>query len=395
MTLRFLRLGDVASFMGGGTPSRKRVENFGGGIPWVKTTDLNNKKVFSTEETLTPRGLADSSCKMIPAQAVLVAMYGGFNQIGRTGLLLRESAINQALTAIIPDRSRLLPEFLLEWLNFRVAYWRRFAGSSRKDPNITKGDVADFPVPVVPLALQELLASAACLWDAAIERTEKLIGAKGRRYSHQVSLLLIGSSHSRRHRVGEAAQEVLERNRCGNVERVLSVTNSRGFILPEEHFERRVASADLSNYKIVRRGQFAYNPSRINVGSIARLDDWDEGVLSPMYVVFRLDESRIESNYFMHWLQSHDAHHRIGACAQGSVRETVPFSEFARLPIPLPSTERQEAIARYLDSIRAEIELLSRSRVSLVAQKRGLMQKLLTGEWRPPHTFATGGKAVE
>ena len=56
-------------------------------IPWVKTTDLSNGLITETEERLTKLGLEDSSCKMVPAKAVVVAMYGGFYQIGRTGSL--------------------------------------------------------------------------------------------------------------------------------------------------------------------------------------------------------------------------------------------------------------------------------------------------------------------
>ena len=138
----------------------------------------------------------------------------------------------------------------------------------------------------------------------------------------------------------------------------------------------------MSNYKVVRRGQYAYNPSRINVGSIARLDGWDDGVLSPMYVVFGVDETKINSDYFLHWLDSHEARERIKKSAQGSVRETVSFSEFASLAIPLPDTAKQTAIARYLNALREEVALLGQSVEALKQQKRGLMQKLLTGQWR-------------
>ena len=62
---QLIRLEEVANFMGGGTPSRTRPQYFDGGIPWVKTTDLNNGMIFKTEETLTTLGLAESSCKMI------------------------------------------------------------------------------------------------------------------------------------------------------------------------------------------------------------------------------------------------------------------------------------------------------------------------------------------
>jgi len=230
---------------------------------------------------------------------------------------------------------------------------------------------------------QRYIAELLKTQDTAIQKTEQLIAAKARHYSHELSRLISRGQHPHGH-IGAFADEVSTRNRGGNEARVLSVTNSRGFVLPEDQFERRVASADLSNYKVVRRGQYAYNPSRINVGSIARLDGWGDGVLSPMYVVFRLDEDKVNSDYFLHWLNSHEARQRIKNSAQGSVRESVSFSEFAAITIPLPDTNTQTAIARYLNALREEVDLLGQSVAALKTQKRGLMQKLLTGQWRLP-----------
>jgi len=182
--------------------------------------------------------------------------------------------------------------------------------------------------------------------------------------------------------IGECVVEVSERNHNSNIKRVLSVTNHSGFVLPENQFERRVASADLSNYKVVSRGQYAYNPSRINVGSIARLDDWDQGVLSPMYTVFALDETKVDSDYFQHWLLSHEAKQRIRKSAQGSVRETVSFTGLGAIPFPLPPLDKQRKIAEILNVAKAEIDLLKKLAEAYRKQKRGLMQKLLTGQWR-------------
>ena len=243
--------------------------------------------------------------------------------------------------------------------------------------------VGALPVYLPCLRMQECVVSTLSEWDTAIEKTEQLISARELHYTYELSRLISQGEHPRSH-VGNFAKEVSERNRGGNDERVLSVTNSRGFVLPEDQFERRVASADLSNYKVVARGQYAYNPSRINVGSIARLDDWDMGVLSPMYVVFGLDSSRINSDYFLHWLDSHEARERIKKSAQGSVRETVSFTEFAAIAFPLPDLDRQAAIARYLNTLREEISTLGVYIEKLKEQKRGLMQKLLTGQWRVP-----------
>jgi type I restriction enzyme S subunit len=81
----------------------------------------------------------------LPKNTEFVAMYGGFNQIGRTGLLVNESACNQALSAIYPNE-QIDPFFLLTYLNHKVDDWKNFAASSRKDPNITKSDVLAFPL---------------------------------------------------------------------------------------------------------------------------------------------------------------------------------------------------------------------------------------------------------
>ncbi len=173
-----------------------------------------------------------------------------------------------------------------------------------------------------------------------------------------------------------------KRNSSGTIDRVLSVTNNRGFVLPEDQFERRVASSDLGNYKVITRGQYAYNPSRINVGSIARLDGWDKGVLSPMYVVFKVNEEKVNSDFFLHWLSSHEARERIKRSAQGSVRETVSFTDLGAILFPLPRLEQQQIIAEALNTARQEIEILKKQVQAYCIQKCGLMQKLLTGQWR-------------
>ena len=248
---------------------------------------------------------------------------------------------------------------------------------------LNKAALKELPIGLPPIEEQEAINALFRKWDTAIQKTAQLITAKEQHYSHELSRLIGQSRHPHDH-IGNFAKEVSERNRGGNEARVLSVTNSRGFVLPEDQFKRRVASANLSNYKIVRQGQYAYNPSRVNVGSIARLDNWDEGVLSPMYVVFRLDEAKVDSDYFSHWLNSNEARYRIANSAQGSVRQTVSFKEFAAIQIPLPERSRQTRIARYLNALRKEIDLLKAYRGRLQKQKRGLMQKLLTGQWRIP-----------
>lgn len=382
------KLSDVSTFCGGSTPSRDHPEYFNGNIPWIKTTDLNNSVLYKTEENITSLGLNNSSCKIIKSGAVCVAMYGGFNQIGRTCLLGIDATINQALTAIIPNE-KLLNFYLLLYLNNNVRAWKSYAGSSRKDPNITKKDIESFKIIVPPLAEQEKIAEILGTWDEAIEKLSSLIEQKKLLKKGLMQKLLTGKTRLstftqpwKEVKLGAVLEAISRRNKNLNISRVLSVTNSRGFILPEEQFSRGVASEDLSNYKVVKNGEFAYNPSRLNVGSIDRLDNFTDGVLSPMYVIFKCNE-KLSSNYMKHWITTTEFNTKVRNSAQGSVRETVDFKTLSSIKINLPSDiSEQQAIADVLSTADDEIDLLNKKLILFKEQKKGLMQQLLTGQVR-------------
>lgn len=136
-------LGEISEITSGSTPSRAIDAFFvGGKIPWVKTTDLNNSFLTETEECITPEARA----RVNPPGSVLVAMYGGLKQIGRTGCLSVPAATNQAISVLRLDQKVAIPAYVLAWLNAKVGDWKRVASSSRKDPNITGADVAGFPI---------------------------------------------------------------------------------------------------------------------------------------------------------------------------------------------------------------------------------------------------------
>lgn len=247
--------------------------------------------------------------------------------------------------------------------------------------NITKKEFLWIPIQIPPIQEQNKIAEMLDLWENAIEKTKALIAVKEKQFEWLTSNLINRAGHKRTAASGLMI-EVSKRNKNSTIERVLSVTNHSGFVLPEEQFERRVASANVSNYKVVEQGQYAYNPSRINVGSIARLDDWENGILSSMYVVFKLDTKKVCSDYFLHWLNSSEARQRIKNSAQGSVRETVSFKDLGAIDIPLPAMDVQKEVTYKLNLAQKEISLLKKTLKQYRSQKRGLMQKLLTGEWQ-------------
>lgn len=152
------KLGDIAAIRAGTTPSRSQSEFYANGsIHWVKTTDLNNSYIYTTEEKVS----SVAKVKLNLEGSVLVAMYGGFNQIGRTGYLKITAATNQAISVLSVKKDKLTSLYLLTWLNAKIGYWRKLAVSSRKDANITGADVAAFPIMLPGLPEQQKIA--ACL----------------------------------------------------------------------------------------------------------------------------------------------------------------------------------------------------------------------------------------
>lgn len=135
---------------------------------------------------------------------------------------------------------------------------------------------------------------------------------------------------------------------------VYSVTNDKGFCTG--YFSKEVASKDKSTYKIVPRGYFAYNPSRINVGSIDWQNCESRVIVSPLYIVFSISD-KLKQQYLLHYLKSDIALTYIKTYAIGSVRDNLKLSMLKEFPINLCSIEEQQRIAAVLDKVSDLIAL--------------------------------------
>lgn len=148
------QLGEVAQTTSGGTPNRELPNFFGGGIPWVKSGELHDYEVTSSEETLTQDGLENSSAKLMPPGTILLALYGA--TVGAVSKLSIEAATNQAVCCITPQpivnvdylicTLRLLTPRLLS---------QRVGGAQ---PNLSQGIVRTLSLPLPPLPLQQEFA---------------------------------------------------------------------------------------------------------------------------------------------------------------------------------------------------------------------------------------------
>lgn len=172
-------------------------------------------------------------------------------------------------------------------------------------------------------------------------------------------------------------KEISRKNKNRDNNNILSVSNSLGFIKQSEQFEdREIASSDTSNYKIVNKNEYAYNPARINVGSIARLQNFDCGIVSPMYTIFTIDISKITYEYFDLFLQSSTFQKQLSQKLEGSVRQCLTFASMQNILIKLPPLETQIEISGKMKFIDSKIKLESDYLNLLQSEKNYLLKNL-------------------
>ncbi|MDT7849400.1 restriction endonuclease subunit S [Methylophilus sp. VKM B-3414] len=158
---------------------------------------------------------------------------------------------------------------------------------------------------------------------------------------------------------------------------VQSVTNKHGFINQDELFEGRViASKDLSNYYIIKKGAFAYNPSRIDVGSLAYKGDDLISVVSPLYVSFYAKPNLIVDRFLLNWFTSQNFKTQMNSSFEGSVRNTLSYDALSKIIVSLPCLEEQTKISDLLSVIE---DKLTHTQIQLAAAKQykqGLLQQM-------------------
>ena len=169
-SIKNVRIGDFCETGSGSTPSRDQMARYydGGTIPWVKSGELRESIINATEEHITEAALRETSVKLVPANALLVAMYGA--TVGRLGILGMQATTNQAVCHIVPDPNQADVTYLFRALETKVGEMlSRTVGGAQ--PNINQGIVKDLRVPLPPLEEQRHIA--AILDQAETLRTQR------------------------------------------------------------------------------------------------------------------------------------------------------------------------------------------------------------------------------
>jgi len=266
-------------------------------------------------------------------------------------------------------------------------------------------DLSKLKVPLPPLPEQRKIAEILRTWDEAIEKLEALQKAKLRSYRALTHALVFGArqlqgfratDEAEQHRwftlpaswgcrpIAKLAKEISERNVESEQHEVLSCSKHDGFVRSLEYFKRQVFSADLSGYKMIWRGDFGFPSNHVEEGSIGLQNLTDIGVVSPIYTVFRFSPTKVDADFAFAVMKTGLYRHIFEISTSASVdrRGSLRWSEFAKLPFPVPPLFEQRAIVDALQTARTGLDSVGAEIGALTRQKRGLMQKLLTGQWR-------------
>lgn len=398
-TWRLLPVGKILLDSQYGT-NEPAVEN--GNTRVVGMKDIQDGRVLTDDLSCSNLSKDECSSYLLSRGDLLINRTNSYDLVGKVGIFDsdEEVAFASYLVRLKVDRTQVNPRFLNYWLNGNIAQTliKKIATKAVSQANVNPTEFKKHcHVPVPPLAEQSVIIRVLSTWDKAIENCERLILAKEARYTWLSGKLLFGEhkdesslktrwyvvpNHWKIVKIGNVAKEVKVTNGAGDELPVLSCTKYDGLVDSLSYFGKQVFSLDTSAYKVVSRGEFAYATNHIEEGSIGYQDFYEKGLVSPMYTVFKTSTA-IDDGYLFKVLKTETYRHifQVNTSASVDRRGSLRWNEFAKLPIPLPPIEEQKKISATLDVARQEILLLKQQADALRRQKRGLMQKLMTGVW--------------
>ena len=362
---------DYGEVVTGNTPPTSHAEYYeNGSYLWASPADLGiNKNITETKTKLSLSGFKKT--RNIPKGSVLVTCIG--STIGKMGMATETMSSNQQINSIVVnDKSnsdfvysaicRAFPRYLSAVSVQAVPILSK--SNFEKLPNYTTCRDEQAKIGYFLNLLDERIATQ----NKVIEDLKKLKSAIAERVYNCRTYQL--------YRIGDVIEQVSKRNNSMSIDKVLSVSNKLGFINQSEQFEDRiVASEDTSNYKIVYKDDFAYNPARINVGSIARLKHFNKGIVSPMYICFRVKQG-IALDYLEYFFTTNYFFNEMQKRLEGSVRQCLSFEGLCNIPIYIPNLDEQQKMGRKVSVIMEKIDNENRYLDSLKMQKKYLLRQM-------------------
>lgn len=343
-----------------------------GSIPYVKVEDMNNCTKYQNES----REYCEDADRSVPAGAIIFPKRGAAIMNNKVRITATDICMDTNMMAIIPT-GKIQSEFLYYTITHEKL--SRIADTSTI-PQINNKHINPYKVALPPLPEQKAIADLLSTWDEAIEKTERLIQAKEAKFKGQIQKLISQRCDSWPHTKPKKIFDTITEKNFPD-EELLSVTQDRG-VIPRSMLEGRVMSPDgtTASYKLIKRGDFAISLRSFQGG--IEYSNY-QGIISPAYTVLR-PKIELSSDFYRLFFKSYIFIEKYLNLAVIGIRDgkQISIPDFLSIKIPVPPLEQQKEIAETLSVCQHEIDLLKQLADKYKTQKRGLMQKMLTGEWR-------------
>ncbi|MCU8043934.1 MULTISPECIES: restriction endonuclease subunit S [unclassified Shewanella] len=377
------------------------------GIPCLRVVDLTKDEIQLEGMIRTTVEIHEAYRKTIlEKDEIVMALRGEVGLVRLVDDKLVGANITRGLARISAKPHLVSPEFLLWELRspkFRADLMRRVGGSALQE--ISLSELRKVQTLIPPLTEQKKIAQILSTWDKAITTTEQLLANSQKKKKALMQQLLtgkkrfghqLGSYEFKNTRYGkipadwsypaikEISSNVSEKNAQGTDLPVLSCSKYDGFVDSLKYFKKKVYSEDTSGYRVIPRGCFGFPSNHIEEGSIGLQNLYDFGLVSPIYVVFKVNSRKVDAKFLYSLLKTEHYRQIFSAATNASVdrRGSLRWKEFSAIHVPLPPLEEQQKIAAVLSMADSQIAVFQQKLDALKQEKKALMQQLLTGKRR-------------
>lgn len=304
--------------------------------------------------------------------------------------------ISQALLTLRVNKDLILPEFLKYFFSSYEGYNSLVSRSTGSvQVNISKRAVIEeIPLKLPPLDVQRKIVHYLSLIDKKIETNKKI----NKNLEEQIetiynSFFVYYDDFSKEEleeceiglipkdwklmSLGEVTTKIKEKVGSDDY-KVFSAVNTGNLILSEEYFDKQVYSKNIEKYIVVKQKEFAYNPARINIGSIGRNDFNYDGCVSPVYVAFKVEEGY--ENFMNMYIKSNRFNQWVVTLSSGSVRQTLNYADFSIIKIAYPPKDLVNKFNKVYDNYYEVINYNNSVISNLENIRDTLLPKLMSGE---------------
>ncbi len=379
-----ISLKDIASIVGGGTPDTTQEDYWNGEIQWFTPTEIKSKYIKGSNRTITELGLKKSSAKVLPQGTLLLSSRA---TVGDVGIAVEECTTNQGFQSLIVNDNNS-NEFFYNWIIMnKNEFIKRASGSTFLE--ISKKEIEKIKAYKPSKQEQEKIASFLTSVDTKIEqltKKEELLqqykkGVMQKIFNQEIRFKADDGSEFcdwEEKKLGEITYNVSQKNKENLPYPVYSINNKKGFIPQGEQFEGMDSNNrnyDISLYKIIDENTFAYNPARINVGSLGYSGNLKDIIISSLYVCFKTNKD-INDKFLLQYFSTFEFNKSVLRNTEGGVRDYLFYENFSNIKTKIPCIEEQTKIANFLSAIDYKIEQVQKQLNSIKEFKKALLQQM-------------------